>query len=71
LAELYGVSTEALNQAVRRNRDHFPDDFMLQLTQEEAENSKSQFVTSSWGGRRKLPSAFTEHGVAMLSGVLQ
>ena len=66
LAALYGVSTGALNQAVRRNRDRFPDDFMFHLNQQEAENLKSQLVTSSWGGRRKLPWAFTEHGVAML-----
>jgi ORF6N domain-containing protein len=71
LAALYGVSTGSLNQAVRRNRTRFPEDFMFQLTREEAGNLKSQFVTSSWGGRRKPPSAFTEHGVAMLSAVLR
>jgi phage regulator Rha-like protein len=59
-----------LNQAVKRNIDRFPPEFMFQLTEEEFENLKSQFVTSSWGGRRKLPSAFTEHGVVMLSSVL-
>jgi len=71
LAALYGVSTGALNQAVRRNLDRFPEDFMFSLTRKEAENLKSQIVTSTWGGRRKLPSAFTEHGVAMLAGVLR
>ena len=73
LAELYGVETRALNQAVRRNLKRFPDDFMFQLTKEEFENLKSQFATSSleWGGRRKLPYVFTEQGVAMLSSVLQ
>jgi hypothetical protein len=71
LAGLYGASTGVLNQAVRRNLDRFPDDFMFQLTRHEAENLKSQTVTSSWGGRRKLPSVFTEHGVAMLAGVLR
>ena len=71
LAALYDVPTGALNQAVRRNLDRFPEDFMFQLTKEEAQNLKSQSVTSSWGGRRKAPSAFTEHGVAMLSAVLR
>lgn len=70
LAELYGVETRTLNQAVRRNKDRFPKDFMFQLTQAEFENLISQFVTSSWGGFRKLPLAFTEQGVAMLSSVL-
>ena len=71
LAVLYGVSTGALNQAVRRNRERFPDDFMFSLDRKESENLKSQTVISSWGGRRKPPSAFTEHGVAMLAGVLR
>jgi hypothetical protein len=70
LAELYGVETRTLNQAVRRNIDRFPEDFMFQLTSKEFENLISQFVTSSWGGPRKLPFAFTEQGVAMLSSVL-
>lgn len=70
LAELYEVPTKALNQAVRRNPDRFPEDFMFQLTDEETEILRSQTVTSSWGGRRYLPNAFTEHGVAMLSSVL-
>ena len=70
LAILYGVETRALNQAVRRNADRFPDDFMFQLTSEEFENLKSQIVISSWGGVRKLPLAFTDYGIAMLSGLL-
>jgi hypothetical protein len=70
LAELYNVETRRLNEQVKRNKARFPMDFMFQLTQEEFENLKSQFATSSWGGRRKLPHAFTEQGVAMLSGVL-
>ena len=70
LAELYGVETRVLNQAVARNRERFPDDFIFQLSQEELESLKSQFVTSSWGGIRTPPYAFTEQGVAMLSSVL-
>jgi hypothetical protein len=70
LAELYQVPTGRLNEQVKRNIDRFPADFMFQLKQEEFENLKSQYATSSWGGRRKLPSAFTEHGVLMLSSVL-
>ena len=66
LAQLYGVSTSALNKAVSRNLDRFPSDFMLQLNQEEFTNLKCHFGTSSWGGTRKLPRAFTEQGVAML-----
>jgi ORF6N domain len=60
LAELYGVETKVLNQAVKRNAGRFPGDFMFQLTSIEFENLKSQFVTSSWGGIRKLPYAFTD-----------
>ncbi|KQR72620.1 ORF6N domain-containing protein [Pedobacter sp. Leaf176] len=93
LALLYEVETKVLNQAVKRNIERFPDDFMFKLTNEEFENLrfqiennqnmssqivatytpnlKSQIVTSSWGGTRKLPYAFTEQGVAMLSGVLR
>ena len=70
LAELYGVTTRALNQQVQRNLKRFPEDFMFQLTQEEAEILRSQIATSTHGGRRFLPYAFTEHGVAMLSSVL-
>src|SRR5688572_10136793 len=71
LAELYDVETKVLNQAVKRNPDRFPADFMFQLTKKEIENLKSQIVTSSWGGVRKMPFAFTEQGVAMLSSVLK
>ena len=71
LAGLYQVAVRALNQAVKRNRERFPADFMFQLTKEEDANLKSQFVTSSWGGvRRATPYAFTEHGILMLSSVL-
>ena len=72
LAELYGVETKVLIQAVKRNRERFPEDFMFQLTNQEFTNLKSQIVTSSWGGiRRASPYAFTEQGVAMLSTVLR
>jgi hypothetical protein len=70
LAELYSVDTKVLNQAVMRNRERFPDDFMFQLSMDELEILKSQIVTSSWGGVRTPPYAFTEQGVAMLSSVL-
>jgi phage regulator Rha-like protein len=71
LAELYGVETKALKQAVRRNIVRFPEDFMFELTKDEFEILRSQIVTSSWGGRRYAPCAFTEQGVAMLSSVLR
>ena len=70
LSDLYGVETKVLIQAVRRNSARFPEDFMFQLNGEEFKNLRSQIVTSSWGGRRYLPYAFIEHGVAMLSSVL-
>jgi hypothetical protein len=70
LAELYQVETRRLNEQVKRNSERFPDDFMFRLNQEELENLMSQIATSSWGGRRKLPYAFTEQGVAMLSAIL-
>jgi hypothetical protein len=70
LAELYEVETRRLNEQVKRNIDRFPEDFMFQLNKEEFENLKSQFAISRWGGRRKLPYAFTEHGVLMLSSIL-
>jgi hypothetical protein len=72
LAVLYQVQTFRLNEAVKRNRDRFPDDFMFQLTAEETESLTSQFAMSNKGrgGRRTSPYAFTEHGVAMLSAVL-
>ncbi len=71
LAVLYGVETRVLVQAVKRNIERFPDDFMFQLNKEEADFLRSQIVTSSWGGRRYLPYVFTEQGVAMLSSVLK
>jgi hypothetical protein len=71
LAELYDVPTKVLNQAVKRNIDRFPAEFMFQVSETELENLSSQFMTSSWGGRRYLPYAFTEQGVAMLSTVLR
>ena len=71
LAALYGVATRELNKAVSRNLDHFPNDFMFQLTAEEFKNLMFHFGTSSWGGARKRPRAFTEQGVAMLSSVLK
>ena len=71
LAELYGVETRGLNEQVKRNIERFPEDFMFQLTSNEFDNLKSQIAISSWGGVRKLPYAFTEQGVAMLSGVLK
>ena len=70
LARLYQVETKVLNQAVRRNIKRFPEDFMFQLDNKEFANLKSQIVTSSWGGRRTPPLAFTEEGIAMLSSVL-
>jgi hypothetical protein len=70
LAELYDVETRRLNEQVKRNIGRFPEDFMFQLTKAEFEILIFQIGTSKWGGRRKLPYAFTEQGVAMLSGVL-
>jgi len=72
LAKLYGVATKVLLQAVKRNRERFPEDFMFQLTWDEVENSRSQIVTLKYGKNIKyLPYAFTEQGVAMLSSVLR
>jgi hypothetical protein len=71
LASLYEVETRRLNEQVKRNISRFPSDFMFQLTEIEFENLMSQIATSSWGGIRKLPYAFTEHGVLMLSSVLK
>ena len=71
LANLYEVEPRVLTQAVKRNLDRFPDDFMFQLTNQEFIGLKSQFVISSWGGIRTAPYAFTEQGVAMLSSVLK
>jgi hypothetical protein len=70
LAALYGVETRRLNEQVRRNAQRFPLDFMFELNADEFANLKSQFATSSWGGRRKLPLAFTEHGAIMAASVL-
>jgi len=70
LAMLYGVSVKRLNEQVKRNLKRFPNDFMLLLTGKEVMNLRSQFATSSWGGRRYSPYAFTEQGVSMLSGIL-
>ena len=70
LAELYGVETKRMKEAVRRNIERFPSDFMFELTLAEFKNLRTQIASSSWGGSRYPPFAFTEHGVAMLSGVL-
>ena len=70
LARLYGVTTKRLIEQVKRNIKRFPDDFMYQVTKQEVANLRSQFATSSWGGRRYLPLVFTQEGIAMLSGVL-
>lgn len=70
LAALYGVSTARLNQQVRRNRKRFPEDFLFELTTREFADLKLQIATSSWGGRRKQPLAFTEHGAIMAATVL-
>jgi hypothetical protein len=70
LAAMYNVETKRLNEQVKRNAKRFPKDFMFRLTSKEFENLKSQNATSNWGGRRKLPNAFTEQGIAMLSGIL-
>ena len=70
LAEMYGVETKQLKRQVKRNLDRFPKDFMFELTAKEFENLRSQIGTSSWGGTRYMPMAFTEQGVAMLSSVL-
>lgn len=71
LAEVYDTTTKILNQAIKRNLIRFPPDFMFRLSERETQNLRSQLVTSSWGGRRYLPLAFTEKGIAMLSSVLR
>lgn len=71
LAILYGVETKRINEQIKRNKMRFPEHFMFQLTAEEYENLKSQFATSSWGGSRKLPYAFSEHGILQLANVLK
>ncbi len=70
LARIYGVGTKVLNQAVKRNADRFPEDFVFQLTRQELANLRSQIVTSSYGGRRYLPHAFTDYGAIMAANVL-
>jgi hypothetical protein len=70
LSEMYGVETKQLKRQVKRNIDRFPKDFMFELTKKEFENLRSQIGTSSWGGTRYMPMAFTEQGVAMLSSIL-
>lgn len=70
LAQLYAVETKRLNEQVKRNMGRFPKDFMFQLTELELASLKSQIATSSWGGRRKLPLVFTEHGAIMAASVL-
>jgi len=70
LAELYGIETGALNRQVKRNINRFPSDFMFQLNRNELSNLKCQFGISRWGGTRKLPLVFTEHGILMLSSVI-
>ena len=71
LADLYQVETKQLKRAVRRNMERFPEDFMFELTKKEFENLRYHFGTSSWGGKRYMPLAFTEEGVAMLSSILR
>lgn len=71
LAEMYGVKTKVLKQAVKRNIERFPEHFMFELTNEEFKNLRSQIVTSSWGGERYPPFAFTEHGILQLSNILK
>ncbi len=71
LSLLYGIETKRLKEAVKRNIERFPADFMFELTPKELTNLRSQIATSSWGGSRYQPYVFTEQGVAMLSGVLK
>jgi ORF6N domain len=71
LAELYNIETKRINEQVKRNASRFPEHFMFQLNQSEFEILKSQFATSNWGGIRKLPYAFSEHGILQLSNVIK
>lgn len=71
LAELYGYTTKVFNQQVKNNRERFDEDFRFRLTKEEASNLRSKFLTSSWGGSRYLPYAFTEQGIYMLMTILK
>ena len=70
LAEMYGIDTKTLKRAVRRNIERFPEDFMFELTMEEFQNLRTQIASSSWGGSRYPPFAFTEHGAVMLASIL-
>ena len=71
IADLYGVETKRLKEQVKRNIERFPEDFMFELSTREYENLRSHFATSSWGGTRYIPMAFTEHGILMISSVLK
>ena len=69
VAEIYGVETKRINEAVKNNPDRFPDGYLLEMTEEESENLKSKFSTSSWGGKRYTPKVFTERGLYMLATI--
>ena len=71
VAEIYGVKTKRINEAVKNNPDRFPDGYLLEMTEEESENLKSKFSTSSWGGKRYTPKVFTERGLYMLATILK
>ena len=71
VAEIYGVETKRINEAVKNKPDRFPDGYLLEMTEEESENLKSKFSTSSWGGKRYTPKVFTERGLYMLATILK
>jgi len=71
VAGIYGVETKRINEAVKNNPDRFPDGYLLEMTEEESENLKSKFSTSSWGGKRYTPKVFTERGLYMLATILK
>ena len=71
VAEIYGVETKRINEAVKNNPDRFPDGYLLEMTEEESENLKSKFSTSSWGGKRYTPKVITERGLYMLATILK
>ena len=71
VAEIYGVETKRINEAVKNNPDRFPDGYLLEMTEEESENLKSKFSTSSWGGKRYTPKVFTERGLYILATILK
>ncbi len=71
VAEIYGVETKRINEAVKNNPDRFPDGYLLEMTEEESENLKSKFSTSSWGGKRYTPKVFIERGLYMLATILK